>query len=192
MNVPEHNRQQGRPRCELTKAAILAAARKLFEGTNLRDLTIEAVAKEAGVSKATIYRWWSSKAELMMDACVEELRRHTSFHMDDGDAVAVITGQMRRLISVFAGPLGRIVAQLLAEGQYEPEICRRFFETHAGERFQALGQLLNGTPEEMIFLAEILYGPIYFRLIRGFRPLDEDFADRMTADAAVRIRNWRA
>lgn len=190
VTTAEPSRSHGRPRCETTTAAILVAARRLFETVTLRDLTIEAIAKEAGVSKATIYRWWDTKADLVMDACLDELRVYTAYDLNDGDPVAVITNQMRRLIRVFSGPVGRMVSQLLAEGQYEPEICRRFFSTHANSKCMVLRQFFGGDDGDAAFRADILYGPIYLRLIRGIRPLDDDFADRLTSDVARRIREW--
>ncbi|HTH15860.1 MAG TPA: TetR/AcrR family transcriptional regulator [Magnetospirillum sp.] len=192
MNASEPARQSGRPRCEHAKAAILSAARRLFETSNLRDLTIEAIAKEAGVSKATIYRWWSTKADLVMDACLGELRQYTAYERTDGEPVEIITNQMRRLIQLYNGPVGRMVSQLLAEGQYQPEICERFLSTHADDRCKSLGEMLGGEREDLIFLADLLYGPIYFRLIRRNRALDDAFADRLVAEAAKRIREWQA
>src|SRR5919201_1294799 len=51
-----------RPRSERATAAILAAARELLEERGLKALSVDAIAARAGVSKATIYRWWPSKA----------------------------------------------------------------------------------------------------------------------------------
>jgi len=191
MNGTEPIRHPGRPRCEATRKAILSAARQMFDTSNLRDLTIDAIAKQAGVSKATIYRWWNNKADLVMDACLEELREYATFNCKDGSAVEVITGQMRRLISVYRGPTGRIVAQLMAEGQYQPEICSRFLASHGEIRCRELQEILGGSREQVIFLADLLYGPIYFRLIRHSCPLDDEFADMLCTQASIWIRQWR-
>jgi AcrR family transcriptional regulator len=61
-------RTRGRPRSEAARQAILEATRALLEVTTVRDLTIETIAKQAGVSKSTIYRWWPNKAAIAIDA----------------------------------------------------------------------------------------------------------------------------
>lgn len=58
----------GRPRSEKTKQAILSAAYDLLLENGFGAVTIEKIAERAGVSKATIYKWWSNKAAVVMDA----------------------------------------------------------------------------------------------------------------------------
>jgi len=51
----------GRPRCLETRAAVLKAAQELLERGGAGALSIEAVARRAGVAKTTIYRWWPNR-----------------------------------------------------------------------------------------------------------------------------------
>ena len=64
-------RRAGRPRSETTRRKILEATVHLLEDVTVQSLTIEAIAREAGVGKATIYRWWDSKALVVIDAFIE-------------------------------------------------------------------------------------------------------------------------
>src|SRR5271168_4961793 len=57
----------GRPRSQKAQSAVLSSALSLLKNTSLRSLTIEEIARDAGVSKATIYRWWDSKIALVID-----------------------------------------------------------------------------------------------------------------------------
>src|ERR1700743_3311623 len=61
-------RPVGRPRCMETHKAILCAAADLLESTCYRDISVERIAASAGVGKQTIYRWYDSKADLLLDA----------------------------------------------------------------------------------------------------------------------------
>ena len=65
---------RGRPRSEASRGSIIAAANQLLRSVGLRRMTVEAVAELSGVGKATIYRWWSSKGTLALDAYLEDMR----------------------------------------------------------------------------------------------------------------------
>jgi AcrR family transcriptional regulator len=73
------SRTRGRPRSEVARQAILDATKTLLETATVRELTIEAIAKKAGVGKSTIYRWWPRKAAIVIDAFFESLAPLTSF-----------------------------------------------------------------------------------------------------------------
>ena len=59
---------RGRRRSERSHEAILAATQRLLLERGYRELTIEGIAARAGVGKQTIYRWWPSKAALVLEA----------------------------------------------------------------------------------------------------------------------------
>ena len=63
--------RKGRPRSESARRAILEASRDLIAETGYDGMTIEAIAARAGVGRATIYRWWRSKATIVADAVIE-------------------------------------------------------------------------------------------------------------------------
>ena len=64
--------QRGRPRSERARKAILEAAAELLLARGLSAVSMDAVAERAGVSKATIYRWWATKETLALDALYTE------------------------------------------------------------------------------------------------------------------------
>lgn len=79
-NTEENKRSSGRPRNESAKAAIFSTTMKLLEQSSLSNLTIEGIAKDAGVSKATIYRWWKSKEELLLSIFLEVTDSNVTFN----------------------------------------------------------------------------------------------------------------
>ena len=122
------SRAPGRPRSEKARKAVIQSTLALLKQVGFHELTIEAVAARAGVGKTTVYRWWSNKAELVVDCFVsaveEELRFPTA-----GPVLVSIREQMRRWVPIFRSPLGQIVATVIGAGQSDPEILKAF-RTH--------------------------------------------------------------
>ena len=111
----EHKRNAGRPRCQVARESILGATARLLRDTSVRELAIESIAREAGVGKATIYRWWPNKTAIVIDAFFSEAVPLISFP-DSGSPSEVIQAQCAKLVEVLSGPLGRVVAQIIGEG----------------------------------------------------------------------------
>ncbi|HET9866578.1 MAG TPA: TetR/AcrR family transcriptional regulator, partial [Nitrospira sp.] len=176
------SRGGGRPRSEATRKAILTATLKLLHSESIQAITIEAIAREAGVSKATIYRWWQSKASVVIDAFIEHHIVHTPMRHDIHPAEALLA-HWRLFAQQYAGWPGRIVAQILAEGQSDVEVQRefreRFYYGRRGVVREVLEKLRNAMPSALPFDSELfmdmLYSPVYMRLFWGYGPIDEKF-----------------
>jgi AcrR family transcriptional regulator len=175
-------RRAGRPRSETTRRNILQATLHLLEHATVQSLTIEAIAREAGVGKATIYRWWDSKALVVIDAFIEHHIDRTPMPRDlpPADALAV---HFAALVREYAGWSGRIVAQIIAEGQADQAVLREFRERfHYGRRAvvrevleQWRGEGSIPAPSDIEVLSDLIYAPIYMRLLVGHSPLDDTF-----------------
>ena len=102
----------------------------------MRDLTIEAVAKRAGVGKPTLYKWWPTKATLVLAMLCErmapKLEKPTVLTAEQS-----LRFRVRSLIDAFNGPFGKIVAGLIAEGQSEPAVLQEFFDRWVSPRRNA-------------------------------------------------------
>lgn len=180
--VLQKARTGGRPRNEATRRLILSTTLDLLRQQTLQSLTVEAIAKAAGVSKATIYRWWSSKALIAIDAFIEHHIVRTPMRRDVSPGQA-IAEHLRSLTEQYAGFPGRIVAQIVAEAQSDPEIAREFRERfHYGrravvretlEQWRLSGEISPGVNVEA--LMDLLYAPVYMRLMLGHAPLDDKF-----------------
>lgn len=184
MQVKKNSSPAGRPRSEATRRQILDAAISLLQDKSIQAISIEAIAREAGVSKATIYRWWESKASVVIDAFIEQHLVKTTFPrgMRPRDAIA---HHFRALVAQYSGWPGRLVTQIIAEGQSDPAILRGFRERfHYGRRavvremldeWKNSGDISKGSNVEV--LMDLIYGPVYMRLMIGHAPLDESFAE---------------
>jgi AcrR family transcriptional regulator len=180
------SRPPGRPRSERARRAILQAANELLESEGFAALTVEAIAERAGVSKATVYRWWPNKAAVVMDGFLSTVSSEVPFP-HTGHAREDIRLHMRRLTKALGGKMGRTVAALIAEGQADPELTealhsrwlsvRRAEVKEILEQGMARGELREDIDPEVA--VDSLYGPIYYRLLVGHAPLKEDFADAL-------------
>jgi AcrR family transcriptional regulator len=186
-NRPNGKRSPGRPRSEQSRQAILRSTVKFLEREGgFPELSIEAVAADANVSKATVYRWWPTKAALVADAFSASAEQELQF-IDTGSLLGDMTRQMRRLIRVFRSPRGKVVAALLAGGQSDPELIEAFRERFLWpRRRQAYQTLQRGIDRgelsrdcNLDLLLDALYGPIYMRFLIRHAELREDFADEI-------------
>lgn len=174
----------GRPRSEATRRQILNATIALLQEKSIQAISIEAIAREAGVSKATIYRWWDSKALIVIDAFMENHLVQTTIPRELSPKKA-IAYHFRSLVKQYSGWPGRIVAQIMAEGQSDTSILRAFRERfHYGRRavvreileeWKATGEIAADTDIEI--LMDVIYGAVYMRLMLNHAPLDEAFAE---------------
>lgn len=168
--------------------AILDATLKLLETTPVQQISIESIAREAGVGKATIYRWWNSKAAVVIEAFLHTHVSHTPMPKDVSPRAA-LTRHVHRLVEEYSGWSGRIVSQIMAEGQGDPDVLREFRERfwygrravvrEVVEEARRLGEFR--TDQETELQMDILYAPIYFRLLMRHLPLDKKFADEHCA-----------
>ena len=175
-------RRAGRPRSETTRRNILEATIHLLEDGTVQSLTIEAIAREAGVGKATIYRWWDSKALVVIDAFIEHHIIRTPMPRDlaPADALSI---HFAALVREYAGWSGRIVAQIIAEGQADPAVLREFRERFHYGRRAVVREVLEQwrregsipAPSDIEVLSDLIYAPVYMRLLVGHSPLDDTF-----------------
>src|ERR1700761_7624200 len=105
-------RLPGRPRSEKARLAILNSRLQLLGENGFSDLTMEGVAGQAAVGKATVYRWWPNKGALIADAFASSTKDILHFP-NTGTVGKDMSRQMRQLIKVFRSPRGRIVSAIL-------------------------------------------------------------------------------
>jgi AcrR family transcriptional regulator len=187
----------GRPRSEAaaSHAAIMDAVYELLKVTSARDLTMDAIARRANVGKPTLYKWWPSKAALIMAMFHERLVRHSETPVA-ATAEEAIRIKMRRLIKAFNGLFGKVVADLIAEGQSDPAILREFYERHISlrrasavadiERGKLTGEFSTDTDAEL--LVDTIFGPVYYRLLLRSAPLTEQYGKHLIDQVLIGVR----
>jgi AcrR family transcriptional regulator len=179
-------RPPGRPRSEESRQAILRSTLKLLKEAGFPQLSIEAIAADADVSKATVYRWWPTKAALVADAFSASADEELRFP-NTGSVRKDMSLQMRRVVRVFRSQRGKVVAALLGGGQSDPELIAAFRERFLWpRRRQAYQTLQRGIDRgelpadiDMDLTLDSLYGPIYMRFLIRHDELNEAFADAL-------------
>jgi AcrR family transcriptional regulator len=135
-------RRPGRPRSEQADRAIIEAALSLFAESGPEGLCIERVAARAGVGKATIYRRWPGKEDLLLDA-IAALRPPLPQPAGESvrDDLIAVLGAMREAV---ADPRRvREFALLLGEGAKYPRLMARYVETVLEPRREVIRSVLR-------------------------------------------------
>jgi len=168
----------------------------LLQETSVRDLTMEAVAKRAGVGKPTLYKWWPTKAALVFAMFHERLAGEGKA-LQAETAEATIRVKIRRLVAEFRGLFGKVMAELIAEGQSDPAILRELYERHIQgrrsatiadiERGKASGEFKADVDAEV--LVDEIIGPIYYRQLLRFAPLSEEYGDKLVDQVLRGLRS---
>jgi AcrR family transcriptional regulator len=165
---------------------VLQAARALIEAQGPAAVTIEAVAARSGVSKPTIYRTWPNAAAVVMAALMASAAAPAASR-PPGPALAALRRQLRDIAATFASRTGRSVTQMLAAADPETELAKAFrhhfilARREEGRRMLAAA-IANGELRRELDLdvtLDLLYGPIFFRILLGHAPADEPFCERL-------------
>ncbi len=183
----------GRPRSEKARKAILAAAAGLLLERGLSAVSMDVVAERAGVSKATIYRWWPTKETLALDALYTEWATATPDPPDTGSLRGDLLELLRPwVVLVGSRPYARVIAALLTEAQidqaFAAEYQRRVVQPRrdtAREVFRRAIERGEVAPDLSVEVAiDLIYVPLYHRLLHGHAPLDDQFV-RGAVDMAL-------
>jgi AcrR family transcriptional regulator len=186
-------RPRGRPRSQRARASILASAAELLLARGLADVTMDAVAERAGVSKATIYRWWPTKETLALDALYHEWAEARPLSRQTGSLRGDLLSLLRPWARLVAKrPYGRVIAALVTKARTDPDFAVLYRERFVEPRREGAravlrraverGELAPDTDFELAI--DFLYGPLYHRLLHGHAPIDDSFV-RDIVDAAL-------
>jgi AcrR family transcriptional regulator len=120
-------RAMGRPRSENTRKAILKAAFDLLKQEGFDGVSTQQIAVEAGVSTATLYRWWDNKQAILLDAYLETTRKILP-HGKHGSPLARLRKYTLRIAEFLKSENGRVFLRLLLAIQDDPALRKGFYE----------------------------------------------------------------
>ena len=149
-------------------------------------MTIEAIAERAGVGKPTIYRWWPSLADVVLEALLDqaddEIKAPPFSSLRE-----TLREFLRRSIQVIADGAGVHLRFLMAHAQVDEAFRTRYRENFTAERRmvlrtifqQAVDQGQIGTEQNLDLLVDIVFGAMWYRLLLDHLPMEESFADEL-------------
>ncbi|MFJ9027365.1 TetR/AcrR family transcriptional regulator [Streptomyces sp. NPDC102274] len=193
----ENGHRRGRPRSEAVERAILEAVVALLEdGVPLGALSVERIARTAGVGKATIYRRWQGKEEIFLDVLREiEPPEPELPGISALDDLRVVLESMRR--RGLAQRSSALVHNVAVEMKSQPKLWAEYHRTVIGPRREmtlalirrgvASGELRDDLSVELMH--ELLVGPMLMRTLhRPGAPLEEDLPDRIISAVLQGLR----
>jgi AcrR family transcriptional regulator len=186
---PPSESRPGRKRSEESRMAILVAAFELVGEVGYAGLTIEGIANRAGCGKQTIYRWWPSRAHVLLEALAvkADLYVTNADHGSYTDDVRAFLGDTFRL-----GRQQRVVdilRVLMAEAQINEEFGELFRSAFLQRRRDALQVVLDRArtrgdlpprPAASTVL-DIVFGTLWYRLLATRQPVGDDLVEDLTA-----------
>jgi AcrR family transcriptional regulator len=180
-------RGPGRPRSEHARLAVLAATTHLIAQDGYGGVTMEAIARDAGVSKQTVYRWWPTKAAIVLEALAEGAAAVAPV-TDTGSFSVDLRVFLRRTVKGAGGRNARLLAALMAEAQLDDDFAEAFRAGFLARRRQALRELLEhgyrrnelSTSVDLDFIVELAFAALWYRILSHHQPLNRHFADQLT------------
>ncbi|MFB6725203.1 TetR/AcrR family transcriptional regulator [Kribbella sp. NPDC056345] len=168
----------GRPRSERAREAVLHAVDDLLVEVGYAAVTMKGIAERAGVSRQTVYRWWSTKAEILLEASATDAEEELTVTPTD-DPLADLTTYLQALINFLAhSHAGSAYRALIGEAQHDPEVAQLL----AGK--DILGSSARAvitravptydTPEALELATARLIGPTFFAIMTGRDPRQLD------------------
>jgi AcrR family transcriptional regulator len=159
------------------RLAVLRAADDLLVERGFGGVTVEGIAARAGVAKQTIYRWWPSKVDILLDTLIEDGEKR--LRVPAGDAALENVRRYLRALARFLtkDDAGQVLLALIGEAQHDAETARLFHERwldpqRDAERAMlargvATGELPDGL--DLDATLDALKGPIFYRALTGAR-----------------------
>lgn len=191
---PSEPRRRGRPQAAAAIAhdRVIEAVYGFLQERPLRELTMDAVAKRAGVGKPTLYRWWPTRNALLMAMVNERL-------VLDGDTPSAASAEVKlrrrveRIVAQYSGTFGRIMAELIGEAQADLPFRQELFDRQIGlRRHKTIEEIEQGKANgefrddlDAGLLLDAVFGAIYYRLLLGSAPLDPEFG-RLLVEQVLR------
>jgi AcrR family transcriptional regulator len=173
----------GRPRDERARHAVLDTVRAQLRHNSLCTMSMEGIAREAGVGKQTLYRWWPTLADVALEALIEDAGEACKVP-ETGNPVADLRAFLSATFQAIEQQSGCLLRCLMVEAQKNADFRTTFRERFIRNRQEALEELLQRHQlyeGDVSLLIDMIFGAMWYRLLVGHRPLDDELAEQLTS-----------
>jgi AcrR family transcriptional regulator len=182
----------GRPRSEPARRAVLEAVDDMLVDVGYAAMTMKGIAERAGVGRQTVYRWWSAKAEILLEACVEDIHEEVTTP-PQADPAADLLAYLEALTEFLTvSPAGLAYRALIGEAQHDPavrDLVNRadLLTASARDVLERVRAAAPGMPAASLCTAQ-LTGPVVSQILTAPAPLA---AALLRDHVAALLRAWR-
>jgi AcrR family transcriptional regulator len=179
----------GRKRSEESRLAILTAAIELVGEVGFAGLTIEGIAARSGAGKQTVYRWWPSKADVLLDALATKADLYIPIP-DEGSYAADLQGFLTASFRIGSDPrVVNVLRVLMAQSQIDTDFGERFRASFLQRRRDALAIIVDRARARgdlppipsADLVADVVFGVIWYRVLSRHQPLDDRLPGELVA-----------
>jgi AcrR family transcriptional regulator len=177
-------------RNEQARLAVLHAADDLLVERGFAGVTIEGIAARAGVAKQTIYRWWPSKVDVLLDTLIDDAQSLLATPQT-GSAIEDVRRYLRNLATFITGnPAGKVLLALIGEAQHDKDMATTFHTRYLDPQRQRERAMLNrGVASgelpadlDVDWALDALCGPVFYRALVTGGPISLAFTDKLVDD----------
>jgi len=179
-------KKRGRPRNKETEKSILEAAWELSQTEGFHKLTIEKIAEQAHVGKATIYKWWPNKTAIIMDALFSKSMLKSPLP-NTGNLHQDLLLQALTLVDFLLSVEGKLLIELIAEGQFDVKVAEeclvRYFIPRRENSKVLLRQGIDRKElkknADLDMIIDMIFGPLFYKLLITKEVVSREYIGRI-------------
>lgn len=168
---------------ERVRRAVLESAREIIGSRGFSAFTVDELVSRSGISKMTIYRWWSNRSAVAMDVLLDEAGPNEPI-LHEGSALDNLRTHLENAGRFIAGQSGALLAGIVADAQHNEELSNALRTRYLSKRRSMTVELLRRAVQEGDLrpdvdpevIVDLLIGPLYYRLLLRHLPVDDNTA----------------
>ncbi|MCE3022257.1 TetR/AcrR family transcriptional regulator [Staphylococcus pasteuri] len=171
----------GRPKDPTVNKKIYQEINRLLETTHFKDMTIDQIAENTSVSKATIYRRWRDKESMIVDMFVDQSRIiEPEFYTVFDNLYDFLI----KIMNIYKTPLGSAVIEILISNQQteaKDKFMKEYFERNRSILKSIISKDIDEADQDLFI--DIIFSPIYFNILIKPQTLTKEYIENMLSVA---------